>query len=45
MEIWKSSAPDEPAETVLLKARGGVREAEFQRLLSQRDDHFMHLLE
>ena len=45
LELWKSSAPEQPAESVLMEAKGRIRESDFERILSRRDDHFMDLLE
>jgi hypothetical protein len=45
LELWKSVAPADPAAAVLVEPNGRVRQPDFQRLVSQRDDHFMHLLE
>ncbi len=45
LKLWKPGARQEQAAALLLEPQGTVRRAEFQRLMSQRDDHIMDLLE
>ncbi len=44
-DTWKTTAPGESMKPVLVQPNGTIDQPAFQRLLNQRDDHSMDLLE